>query len=302
MQQGTDQSTVYIGPAGWNYNDWESIVYPSRKEKNFDPLAYLTQFFNALEINSPFYRPPAVHAARTWVERVKSRGDFLFTYKLWKHYTHQREQFPGSDEESLVKQGLDVLRESGRLGALLIQFPWSFQRSPENYDWLSKVLSLFKDYLPVVEIRHDSWNEHHFFQLLSDVGAGFANIDQPNVSHSLGLTGRYTSPTGYVRLHGRNAANWFSETATVASRYDYLYQAEELTSIKTTIEALFENSARTFIIFNNHYRGQAVANGLQMMHLFSGETVAAPTELVRFYPQLEAIARPISVGGQTSLF
>ncbi|MFZ5517117.1 MAG: DUF72 domain-containing protein [Candidatus Zhuqueibacterota bacterium] len=293
---------LYVGPAGWNYKDWEGIVYPSRKEKNFDPLAYLSRFFNALEINSPFYRPPAVHAAKTWVERVKSRGEFLFTYKLWQNYTHQRDQFPGGHEETRVKQGLDVLRENGRLGALLIQFPWSFQRSPENYNWLSKVLRLFKDYLPVVEIRHDSWNEPQFFELLSNAGAGFANIDQPTVSHSIGLTNRYTSPTGYVRLHGRNAANWFSESATVASRYDYLYQPEELTSIKTTIEALFENNARTFIIFNNHYRGQAVANGLQMMHLFSNHLVAAPAELVRFYPQLESIARNVSTGGQVSLF
>lgn len=293
---------IYIGPAGWMYKDWEGIVYPSRKEKNFDPLVYLSQFFNTIEINSPFYRPPAVHAAKKWIERISARKDFLFTYKLWQNYTHQRDQFPGSYEENLVKQGLDVLRESGRLGALLIQFPWSFKKSSQNYEWLGNVLQLFKDYFPVVEIRHDSWNEKPFFDFLKNARAAFANIDQPAVASSIGLTAFGTSDTAYLRLHGRNSANWFANDATVASRYDYLYQADELSTIRSTIESLFENSAKTFIIFNNHYRGQAVANALQMMYFLENEPVSGPQDLVEFYPHLKSFIRSVASPGQTSLF
>ncbi len=75
---------VYIGPAGWNYKDWEGIVYPSKAEKNFDQLAYLARFFNVIEINSSFYRPPAVKSTLKWVDRVKYNPQFTFTYKLWQ--------------------------------------------------------------------------------------------------------------------------------------------------------------------------------------------------------------------------
>ena len=284
------------------YKDWEGIVYPSKKEKNFDPLVYLAQFFNTIEINSPFYHPPAVHAAKKWIERIQSNADFLFTYKLWQNYTHQWEHFPGDHDEILVKQGLDVLHGHGRLGALLIQFPWSFKSLPENYEWLRKILKIFKDYFPVVEIRHDSWNNKAFFDFLTETGAAFANIDQPAAASSIGLTSIGTGETSYLRLHGRNSKNWFASDATVASRYDYLYLDEELKSIKTTVETLFENSAKTFIIFNNHYRGQAVANALQMMYFMENEPVSAPKDLIEFYPKLKPVTNPDSNIGQTSLF
>ncbi len=296
------KSTVYIGPAGWMYRDWEGIVYPSHKDKKFDPLVYLSKYFNTIEINSPFYRPPAVHTAKKWAERIGSSEDFLFTYKLWQNYTHQFEHFPGEHDEFMVKQGLDVLKSKERLGALLIQFPWSFKKSNENYDWLGKILHKFKDYSPVVEIRHESWNEQSFFDFLKDAGASFANIDQPETAHSIGLTAITSKDTSYLRLHGRNSRNWFANDATVASRYDYLYQPEELESVKAAVESLFENSSKTFIIFNNHYRGQAVTNALQMMYLLENEPVSAPTDLVSFYPQLKPVTNTVSDIGQTSLF
>lgn len=293
---------IYIGPAGWSYKDWEGIVYPSKKEKGFDQLQFLSQIFNVIEINSSFYRPPAVSTTKSWAERVKSNPGFTFTCKLWQEYTHNREIFPGNAEEILVKQGLDVLQNKNRLGALLIQLPWSFKNTPESLDWLKKVLTLYKDYNPVIEVRHGSWNTQPFLDFLDEYETGFANIDQPVLGQSIPLFSFSSNKLSYLRLHGRNTKNWFAKDATVASRYDYLYNDNELGSMKKKIEDMMENSPKTYIIFNNHYRGQAVANSLQTMFLMDNTKVKAPENLIETYPELKLISKPILETGQTLLF
>ena len=297
------KSKIYIGPAGWSYKDWEGIVYPAKKEKGFDQLKFLSHIFNVIEINSSFYRPPAIQATQSWTKRVEGNPDFTFTCKLWKQYTHNRENFPGNTEEILVKQGLDVLKNSDRLGALLIQFPWSFKNSPENLDWLKNILLLFKDYNPVVEVRHQSWNNKTFLDFLNEHNAAFANIDQPVIGSSIPLTSFSSQKLSYLRLHGRNTKNWFAKDATVVSRYDYLYDKNELSGMKKKIEDMMENSPKTYIIFNNHYRGQAVANSLSTMFLMDGKKSKVPGNLIETYPALKSIADPIlNKSGQADLF
>lgn len=285
------KAKVYIGPAGWMYDDWEGIVYPLPTEPKFDPLVSLTQYFNLVEVNSSFYRPPTQQTTLKWVERVKKSPDFIFTYKLWQAYTHHRESSPGAQDEKLVKQGLDVLKKHDRLGAVLMQFPWSFKNMPENQSWLKKLLTIYREYNPVVEVRHNSWNNDDFLTFLKDHGAAFANIDQPVIGNSIGLTSFASDKLSYLRLHGRNFKNWFAKDASVTSRYNYLYSEQELKSIIKTIENLIENSSKTFIIFNNHYRGQAVVNALQTIFLLSGNRVNAPLSLVQTYPELQRIVK-----------
>lgn len=294
---------VYIGTAGWNYKDWEGIVYPPSREKKFDQLSYLSQFFNAIEINSSFYRPPTAKTTSSWTKRVSHNPDFLFTYKLWQIFTHQREKMLDDQEEKTVKQGLDVLRENDRLGATLIQFPWSFKNTPENLNWVKQLFAKFKDYYPVFEVRHSSWNDNNFISFLNDVGAAYANIDQPTIGESIGLTNYAFNRLSYLRLHGRNYQNWFAKDANVASRYDYLYSESELNSLQATVEHLVENSPKTFIIFNNHFRGQAAANALQVMFLISGAKVKVPQQLIKEYPQLKNFSlNDDKELGQASLF
>ena len=299
----TKMNKVYIGPAGWSYKDWEGIVYPTQKEKNFDQLAYLAQFFNVIEINSSFYRPPAVRTVAKWVQRVNHNPGFKFTYKLWQAYTHERDQFPGDDEDEMVKSGLEILKTNERLGALLIQFPWSFKNTPENLAWMQRIIHTFVNFHPVVEIRHSSWNNEKFFNFLNDSGAAFANIDQPVIGDSIGLTSYASRQISYLRLHGRNKKNWFAKNATVASRYDYLYAEDELKDIIQAISRLIETSPKTFIIFNNHFRGQAVVNALQSKFLLEGKVVDTPAESIETYPQLRAITKSIQrTPRQVSLF
>ena len=102
---------------------------------------------------------------------------------------------------------------------------------------------------------------------------------------------RATSRVGYLRLHGRNTADWFREDAGRDARYDYLYSLRELEPLAKTATELANRTEELFVVQNNHFRGQALVNGLQMKHLVHGGSHAAPSDLVRSYPQLEEIAR-----------
>ena len=67
---------IRIGPAGWSYKDWEGIVYPKKPGKTFDPLEYLSHFFNTIEVNSSFYRPPVPSTTKSWANRVAGNKEF----------------------------------------------------------------------------------------------------------------------------------------------------------------------------------------------------------------------------------
>ena len=217
---------ILVGPAGWSYTDWEGIVYPPHLPRGFHRAAYLAQFFDTIEINTSFYNPLRAETSRSWVEKVRDHASFKFTAKLWKRFTHEGNA--NLADETAVKKGLVPLVASGRLGALLLQFPWSFKNTRENHEYLSGLFVQFMEYPLVLEVRHNSWNEQPVFEWLRAQGVGFCNIDQPVIGKSLEPSQHLTMPIGYVRLHGRNYEHWFTSSDRPQERYNYLYTLEEL--------------------------------------------------------------------------
>ena len=282
---------IRVGPAGWSYPDWEGIVYPPGKRRGFDPLAYLAGYFDALEINSTFYRPPAPSAAARWAERVAGNQDFRFTVKLYRNFTHQAESLT-EDEIRRWREGLEPLRAAGLVGAVLAQFPYSFHYTEENRAWVARIRDLFPSDPLVLEARHRSWASPAAPLFLKGLGIGFCNIDQPRVSYSLLPSAIATSPVGYARFHGRNARDWFREGAGRDARYDYLYSAEELEEWVPRIGKMGEESREVYAIANNHYRGQAVCNALELRARLEGRNVSVPPSLLAAYPRLRGIASP----------
>ena len=113
------ETVVRFGPAGWLYKDWEGVVYPREKSKGVDPLRYIADFFDTVEINSTFYGPPIPRTTTSWVNRVKDHRDFRFTAKLWKRFTHERDKAWTRGEVDQVRKGFDVMIAL----ALLIYLP-----------------------------------------------------------------------------------------------------------------------------------------------------------------------------------
>ncbi len=283
----------YIGTAGWSYEDWKGIVYPQEKQTGFHPLAFLARYVNIIEINSTFYRPPALSMSLFWLKRVAGVPEFLFAVKVYQVFTHDRENFTSKDVDEF-KLGVEPLRAKGRLACLLFQFPWSFTNSSANFDHLSGLFKLFQGFPMAVEVRHSTWNEPGFYELLSHHGVSFCNIDQPVIGNSLKPSAIATTQEfAYVRLHGRNYKNWFREGAGRDERYNYLYTKEELEDWVERIKALGEKAKQVYVITNNHYRGQALANALQIKNMLTGEKLDIPPLLLRHYPLLKEIARKL---------
>ena len=281
---------VLVGPAGWSYADWTGIVYPTRKPSGFHEATYLAEFFDTIEINTSFYQPLRPAMCWQWLERVALNPRFLFTAKLWQKFTH--ESSASSEDEKAVRAGFDLLMGADKLGAVLLQFPFSFHNTPENLRYLQDLLARFRDYPLVVEVRHASWNHKAFYELLHQHGVGFCNLDQPIIGRSLKPSARATAPVGYVRLHGRRYDTWFSDDPELAAeeRYNYLYREEELQPWAERIHKVAERAKTTFVITNNHFQGKAVVNALQLVSLLTGAKVKVPEPLRHRYPELERIA------------
>ena len=294
MTSPASPATIRVGPAGWSYDDWTGPVYPDPKPRGFDPLEFLARYVDTVEVNSTFYRPASPTAARSWLARSADNPRFRFTAKLWQRFTH--EQAVGAWTTAEVREAraaLDTLRDGGRLGAVLLQFPWRFKRTPESREWLGDLVSAFPELPLVVEVRHDSWLVPEFFEGLAERGVGFVNIDQPLFRRSVKPSAEAVGAVGYVRVHGRNAKDWFRADAGVNERYDYLYSADELAPwVERTLEIATE-AGETYVVANNHYRGQAMVNGTMMRAMLDGSPAAAPPQLIAAYPDaLREYARP----------
>ena len=282
---GKKKQLIRIGPAGWSYKDWEGIVYPKKLGKTFDPLEYLSRFFNTIEINSSFYRPPVPSTTKSWVNRVAGNKEFAFTAKLNRIFTHERGKATKQDEKD-YRKGMDVLANAGKLGSILLQFPWSFKNNADEHVYLAKLIERFNDYPLVLEVRHASWNNEEVYEWLEECGVAVCNIDQPIFKKSIRPAARTTSRIGYVRLHGRNYQNWFRDKAPPAERYNYLYSLDELDPWLVRIKEVAKNTRETYVITNNHFRGKAIVNAVEIKAALEEKPVPAPEPLFKIYPRL----------------
>src|SRR6202049_370266 len=174
---------IFIGPAGWAYSDWAGYVYPVPRPKGFHEATYLAQFFDTTEINTSFYQPLNPEHARQWLDRVSANTVLVFTAKRWQKFTH--DPSASAEDERAVRAGFDVLHQAGKLGAVLLQFPFAFHRTAETTAYLAALLKRFADVPLAVEVGHAPGNDPEVFALLRKPRAGFCNIDQPVIGRSL---------------------------------------------------------------------------------------------------------------------
>jgi uncharacterized protein YecE (DUF72 family) len=283
-QSQTKHPNLFIGPAGWDYADWRGVVYPPGL-RGTDRLTFLATLFGAVEINVTFYRPIAPDYAWRWLAAVADFPNFRFTAKVYRVFTHER-RLPEA-ELTQFREGLAPLLSAGKLGVLLAQFPYSFHNTEENRGYLVRLKSALQKFPLAVEVRHRSWQQRAVREFLQEVGLDFCNIDQPLVSYPMGATRWVTGPLGYLRCHGRHKEAWFEFGDDRQVRYDYFYSLEELNDLAARTRELMEKARETYVIFNNHPAGQAVANALELQHLLMRDRhIALPQGLVAAFPQL----------------
>ncbi len=275
----TAEKKQYFGPAGWSYPDWKNVVYP--KGMKMHPLNFLENYFNMVEINTSFYHLPRLSMVENWCKLLRKK-DFVFTLNLGQKFTHQREDISKEDIEG-YKNVFNTVKYHERLGGVLIQFPWSFINIGDNLDYLKKLIEWFAELPLIVEVRHITWHKKEFFEFLNKNNVAFCNIDQPETPNSIKLSSYVTSDIGYLRLHGRNKKDWFGKNTNRDKRYNYLYNKKELEELTGTIRTIHEKGLKTFVVGNNHFKGQAVVNLLQLQSELSGRKTTLPEPLSEHY-------------------
>jgi uncharacterized protein YecE (DUF72 family) len=243
-----------------------------------------------VEINTTFYGQPKAGVAQTWADRTPR--DFEFSLKLYRKFTHP--EVPGvpqmdDPEIDTYRRGIEPLANAGKIGALLAQFPASFKRSTQSHDYLDALLHRFHDYPIAVELRHRSWSDEFdaTLSLLNAHGAALTQIDEPKFRLSIrqnqlpNVTSFY-----YMRLHGRNAAQWWKHDKS-EDRYNYLYSADELRPIAETADAARRLVRKFYLYFNNHHSAKGVVNAVMIKNQLKEPIPGVyRSEFLAKYPQL----------------
>ena len=247
--------TVYVGTSGWYYpkgkGKWNDLFYPTDLPGP-DQLAYYAERFNAVEINKSFYGPITPSEARSWVERTPA--DFRFCAKLYQKFTHPKmyreatgkEDAPSEQDFERIRRGLEPLAGSGKLGALLAQFPPSFKADQATRSYLEDLIRRLEAYPLAVELRHRSWSESSQARnLLEEYGAAWVMIDEPKFRTSVRDV-PLTSRLGYFRFHGRNYEQWWKGNGE--ERYNYLYSPPEQAELASEVKEVADRTAEAFAL------------------------------------------------------
>ena len=285
---------IRVGPADWSYPDWNGCVYPRRAPTGFSQLGHIARFVQTVEINSSFYALPRAEHTEKWCATVAGHRNFRFTAKLLRNFTHEAlpvDEGQWRDLAQAFLAGLAPLRRTGRLTALLVQFPVTFQFGVVEVDRLHRIHALFGELPLVLEVRHMSWFEPQGINAVRGLGFSLAHIDLPHAWNHPPDWHAATGPLGYLRLHGRNSTEWFRRGAGRDARYDYLYSQGEIEEQAARAERVARDHDDTYVITNNHFQGKAMVAALQFMYALTGEAATAPAELVATYPELGPITR-----------
>ncbi len=288
-----------VGTSGWNYpsgrGTWNGIFYPlpEDRERGFDELRFYAERFRTVEVNSTFYGQPRANVTLGWVRRTPD--DFDFTIKLYQKFTHpgmatDPGPVTGADVD-LFKGGIEPLAAAGRLGAILAQFPPSFHRTPEAEEYLGWLLRTFSNYSLAVELRHHTWSDEsaETLALLDAHRAAWVQIDEPKFNSSIRQDLGPSGAVYYLRLHGRNAAQWW-DPERAEDRYNYLYSPAELAPIAQKARDARALVKKVYLYLNNHFSAQSVANATTLRKMLDEPVTARmPAELVERFPDLEGV-------------
>ncbi len=211
---------LHLGTIGWSYDFWKNVFYPKKTvSKNY--LAYYSQQFNTVEVDSTFYRIPTQSTVTNWKQQTPE--NFLFSLKFPQLITHVKKLKDCQYETDVFLKTVGLLK--GKLGALLLQFPPNF-----GVDHLSD-LEVYLEKLPkvnryVVEVRNKSWLNQDFYSLLKANNVALVWADSP----IMGQIGEVTADFLYIRWEGdRKRVNGTLGKIEVDRAGDLKVEAEKLT-------------------------------------------------------------------------
>lgn len=248
---------IYVGTCGYAYKDWLGPFYPATARQS-EMLSLYSQCFQSVEIDASFYGVlPSTTLARM---NLKTPPDFRFCFKVPRTVTHPPDLLMKRihpDAKAFV-ESLNPIIEAGKFGTALMQFPNSFKPTQPAQTYLRAVIEALQPLRLVAEFRNREWQTDATLRFLTKLDVGWCNVDMPNYDSLLHAGSDVTSAVGYVRFHGRNAAQWWTGDNT--TRYDYNYTARELEPWTNRVAEIEDRVQAAYAFFNNHARGNAARN------------------------------------------
>jgi uncharacterized protein YecE (DUF72 family) len=302
---------IRIGTCSWADEALSKHWYP-RGTSAAERLPYYAGHFDTVEVDSTYYRLPSEEMVERWAERTPE--GFVMHVKAFGLMTRHpvkvdalppdlRDDAPVDDRGRVERPSrefrgevfrrflaaLEPLRSAGKLGGILFQFPSYVVYKERSLDYLQWAGERLGDDEMLVEFRHVSWldDEHRddTLRFLEELGAAHVIVDAPRIENAKNLVPTVlalTSPTAYIRFHGRNASTWNKRGGSAAERFDYLYSDEELREWVGPLRELAEEAEQAYAFFNNNAtspdgRGgrmaQAAANAKALQRLLLAEKV-----------------------------
>ena len=305
---------VRIGTCSWADESLVKLWYPRAVRAGEARLRHYAEQFDTVEVNSSYYALPTAEAAAAWARRTPD--GFVFHVKAFAMMTRhpvKAEQLPPDlrgevelDHRGRVERpsrelraevfdrfhaALTPLRDAGKLGGILMQLPPYIVRKTSAYDYLEWAREQLRGDEMMVEFRHASWLEEdaapEALGFLEQRGLTYVIVDAPRTGgrNLVPTVVATTSPTAYLRLHGRNAKTWNIRGRSAAERFDYLYSDEELGEWTEPLRRLSSLSERTYAMFNNNGRSTGPDGG---------EVAQAPTNARMLHEVLRAAGVPVT--------
>ena len=272
---------VRIGTCSWADEALSKYFYPPKLPAK-ERLAWYSQFFDTVEVDSTYYRLPAESMVQGWADRTPPGFTMhVKAFGLMTRHPVKLEVLPEDlrdampvDERGRVDrpprelrgevfrrflQSLEPLRSQGKLGGILFQFPSYVVFKDASLEYLEWAREQLGSDEMLVEFRHRSWldedNCAETLSFLERIGAAYVTVDAPRSDTAKNLiptVPAVTTGTAYVRFHGRNLGTWNKRGGSAAERFDYLYSDEELAEWTGTLRELAGESAQAYAFFNNN--------------------------------------------------
>jgi uncharacterized protein YecE (DUF72 family) len=281
---------VRVGTCSWADEALSKHFYP-RGTTPRERLTYYADRFSTVEVDSTYYRLPDEKLVRGWDERTPD--GFVMHIKafgLMTRHPVKAEVLPPEIREQvevdargrvdrpprevraevfrLFRESLEPLREAGKLGGVLMQFPSYVVPKDASVAYLEWAREQLPDDELLVEFRHREWlDDAHrpdTLALLESLGAAHVVTDSPPTGgrNVVPTVIAATSPrTAYLRLHGRNADTWNRRGGGAAERFDYLYSEQELKEWVEPLRELSEQAEVAYAFFNNNNRSPGPPGG-----------------------------------------
>jgi uncharacterized protein YecE (DUF72 family) len=272
---------VRIGTCSWADDALSKYFYPPKLPAK-ERLAWYSQFFDTVEVDSTYYRLPGESMVQGWADRTPDGFTMhVKAFGLMTRHPVKLEVLPEDlrdvmpvDERGRVDrpprelrgevfrrflEALEPLRNAGKLGGILFQFPSYVVFKDASFEYLEWAREQLGSDEMLVEFRHRSWldedNRVETLSFLERIGAAYVTVDAPRSGTAKNLiptVPAVTAGTAYVRFHGRNLGTWNKRGGSAAERFDYLYSDEELGEWTGTLKELAASANEAYAFFNNN--------------------------------------------------